>query len=509
MNKPNDGCIYTRKWIVDFMLDICGYTSDRDICAWKVIEPSCGTGSFMLRIIPRLLAAAKKRHLAWDCLENSLRGYDTDAAALHVAREATRKLLRASGVDGDMAKRLVDTWYVQRDFVETNISDADLVIGNPPYIRATDIAMENRNRYMESLETFTRGTDIYIAFFEKGLKSLDTGGKLCFICSDRWRRNQFGARLRDFIKRQHFGVHINGQMHNVDAFEAQVTAYPSVTLIDRSGDRAVEAECNEHFDATAAHALLKDLGVVDGAIRDAYTVAPFARGNPYEEYPLITEAGVHIGIGIATGRDKVFVTTDKDAVEPERMVPLAYARDINNHQFPRHAKHWLVNPWQNGRLADLSAYPRLERYFLANEESLKKRHVAQKKPADWYRTIDKLKPGLCESKKLLIRDMSDKTEPIYDDGKLYPHHNLYWMTSDTWDLKVLGGILISDTVYDMMLQNSVDMRGGVIRNQAQYLRKLRVPCYESIAESDREALRVSFEKNDREMASRICERLYA
>ena len=57
MNKPNDGCIYTRKWIVDFMLDICGYTSDRDICAWKVIEPSCGTGSFMLRIIARLLAA--------------------------------------------------------------------------------------------------------------------------------------------------------------------------------------------------------------------------------------------------------------------------------------------------------------------------------------------------------------------------------------------------------------------------------------------------------------------
>ena len=157
----------------------------------------------------------------------------------------------------------------------------------------------------------------------------------------------------------------------------------------------------------------------------------------------------------------------------------------------------------------MSDYPRLERYFLANEESLKKRHVAQKNPADWYRTIDKLKPGLCESKKLLIRDMSDKTEPIYDDGKLYPHHNLYWMTSDTWDLKVLGGILISDTVYDMMLQNSVDMRGGVIRNQAQYLRKLRVPCYESIAESDREALRVSFEKNDREMASRICERLYA
>ncbi|WP_294157775.1 Eco57I restriction-modification methylase domain-containing protein [uncultured Selenomonas sp.] len=509
MNKSNDGCIYTRPWVVDFMLDACGYTEQQPLSAWRVVEPSCGEGSFVLRMAERLIASARRDGVDMAQLNDAIRAYDTDAGALAVARANTLKLLEHLGVEAVDAEALVEAWFVHQDFIEAECLDVDLVIGNPPYVRATDIDESIRERYQNLLETFTRGTDLYIAFFEKGLKSLKEGGRLCFICSDRWRRNQFGAKLRAFIAAHAFGVRLHCQMHGVDAFESQVTAYPAVTLIDRSGEAAREVVCDTQFDAAAARQLARALARNEAEDGASYVFQSDAQEEKYAGCPLITDAGVEIGIGIATGRDNVFVTTDEDAVESERMVPLAYARDIEDNQFPQPVRHWLVNPWQDGKLVNLADYPRLSQYFYENEASLKKRHVAQKKPSDWYRTIDKLKPGLCESKKLLIRDMSDKTEPIYDDGELYPHHNLYWMTSETWDLKVLGGILISDAVYDMMSQNSVDMRGGVIRNQAQYLRKLRVPRYEGISPADREALRRSFERNDRAAASRICERLYA
>lgn len=33
--------------------------------------------------------------------------------------------------------------------------------------------------------------------------------------------------------------------------------------------------------------------------------------------------------------------------------------------------------------------------------------------------------------------------PVLDDGQTYPHHNLYFVTSQKWDLRVLGGLLLS------------------------------------------------------------------
>ena len=32
--------------------------------------------------------------------------------------------------------------------------------------------------------------------------------------------------------------------------------------------------------------------------------------------------------------------------------------------------------------------------------------------------------------------------PVLDEGSFYPHHNLYFVTSDAWDLQVLGGLLV-------------------------------------------------------------------
>jgi hypothetical protein len=128
---------------------------------------------------------------------------------------------------------------------------------------------------------------------------------------------------------------------------------------------------------------------------------------------------------------------------------------------------------------------------------------------EWYRTIDKSKRRLLRQPKLLLRDLADRPEPILDTGHLYPHQNPYWITSTIWDLEVLGGILISDFASQWMRENSVTMRGGVIRNQAQYLRKQKFPEYDSISERNHESLKRAFNNWNVALATSICKELYA
>src|SRR5688572_30065191 len=49
--------IYTRAEIVDFMLDLSGYSPSRDLAKTRLLEPSFGGGDFLLAAIRRLMAS--------------------------------------------------------------------------------------------------------------------------------------------------------------------------------------------------------------------------------------------------------------------------------------------------------------------------------------------------------------------------------------------------------------------------------------------------------------------
>ena len=67
---------------------------------------------------------------------------------------------------------------------------------------------------------------------------------------------------------------------------------------------------------------------------------------------------------------------------------------------------------------------------------------AQKTPANWYRTIDRITPTLASRPKLLIPDIKGEAHIVFEDGQLYPHHNLYYVTSDQWELRPLQACLL-------------------------------------------------------------------
>src|SRR5690606_21652731 len=110
----------------------------------------------------------------------------------------------------------------------------------------------------------------------------------------------------------------------------------------------------------------------------------------------------------------------------------------------------------------------------------KERYVAKKSPDAWYKTIDRVNPALIDQPKLLLQDMNSQITPVYEGGGHYPHHNLYTVTSTNWDLKVLGGLLLSSIAQAFVEAYGVKMRGRTLRFQSQYLRTIRVPNPSSI-----------------------------
>src|SRR3569832_1669568 len=55
------GAVFTKRVVVEFILDLAGYTIDQPLHRFRLLEPSFGDGSFLLVIVERLLIAYTKQ----------------------------------------------------------------------------------------------------------------------------------------------------------------------------------------------------------------------------------------------------------------------------------------------------------------------------------------------------------------------------------------------------------------------------------------------------------------
>ena len=110
--------------------------------------------------------------------------------------------------------------------------------------------------------------------------------------------------------------------------------------------------------------------------------------------------------------------------------------------------------------------------------------------------------------KLLIPDIAGSNEVVFDAGKYHPHHNLYFVTSETWDMEVLGGLLSSKVALFFVWSYAVKMRGGYLRFQAQYLRRIRVPLPGSLSVAMSDAIRSAFRERDFPRLDALAQEVY-
>ena len=524
------GAIFTRSEVVDFILDLAGYTEDQLLHEKRLLEPSFGGGDFLLPIIQRLLSAwraARPNGTAVDDLGDALRAVELHHDTFRSTYAAVVALLKREGLSANAATALADRWLSQGDFLLAPLEGQfDFVVGNPPYVRPELIPAPLLAEYRSRYQTMYDRADIYIPFIERSLTALSAGGNLGFICADRWMKNRYGGPLRSLVaERFHLKVYVD--MVDTPAFHSDVIAYPAITIISREGGGATRIAHRPSIDRAtlttlagllSAPTLPKDAGPVRELARVTNGAEPWLLESSDQmalirrlegAFPLLEEAGCKVGIGVATGADKAFIGDFESLnVEPDRKLPLVTTKDIMTGEVQWRGQG-VINPFaESGGLVDLGEYPRLRRYLEARRDVIAGRHCAKKAPANWYRTIDRITPALAARPKLLIPDIKGESHIVFEGGELYPSHNLYYVTSDDWDLRALQAVLLSAVSRLFVATYSTKMRGGFLRFQAQYLRRIRIPRWADVPEPLRRELAEAAIKRDVQACNRAVFRLY-
>jgi Eco57I restriction-modification methylase/TaqI-like C-terminal specificity domain len=499
------GAIYTKSAVVEFLLDLVGYVPSEPLYQKRLLEPCFGGGEFLLAAARRLIKASKLSGKKHD-LVNCIRAVELHKHTFEITKLKLLALLTEHGCMQAEQTRLVSSWLISGDFLLQPIEGFfDYVVGNPPYVRQEMIRPALLSQYRKLYATLYDRADLYVPFFERSLMLLSAQGQFAFICADRWTKNKYGGPLRAMVAKD-FRLRAYIDMSDTAAFDSDVIAYPAITLIDRvkgGPTMAVkqldlsEAELMKVAMALRAGQSNAELGVT--LVEDACSGAePWVLSSLpkrtllrrlEQRFPTLAEAGCKVGIGVATGADKVFIASmEKLDVESSRKIPLVTTKDISGGTV-----EWtglgVINPFEDdGKLVDLSIYPKLKAHFERHRETIAGRHVAQKASANWYRTIDRITPSLAVRPKLLIPDIKGSAHVVFEEGKLYPHHNLYFVVSEHWDLRALQAVLLSVVARQFVAAYSTMMRGGYLRFQAQYLRRICIPAWGEVSVPMRQRL---------------------
>ena len=170
------GAIFTKREVVDFILDLLGYVPDRALYRHRILEPSFGEGDFLLIVVERLLEAWKRqndRHDEFGSLKDSIRAVELHTASFAATRRKVIILLTLEGIAPHTAEQLAEKWLICGDFLLAPLPGGfDHVVGNPPYIRQELIPDVLIAEYRARYDTIFDRADLYVPFIERSLNLL-------------------------------------------------------------------------------------------------------------------------------------------------------------------------------------------------------------------------------------------------------------------------------------------------------------------------------------------------
>ncbi len=493
-SESDKGQIYTRPEVVEFMLTAIGLNTADDFKNARILEPSCGEGEFVVAIVNRLVNLPKRRPTVKQ-LARQLLAVDLVASSLEIAKKKVALILDARGYSKIEITSLLNQWFISTDFLLEDIApDFTHIIGNPPYVRVENIPKTLLNEYRSRFTTMTNRADLYIPFYEKCLSLLINGGRLSFICTDRWTKNIYGKSLRQLVN-DDFSLELFIDLYGVEAFEKDVMTYPAITQIVKGKSDQTILKHETDFSHDEANEVLSAIKGETTTLQARKSIVngdePWLLGSSDEialirklekKFSLLESTGCKVFIGAATGANKVYIIDASKVgsdIEEERLLPVVTANELKGGSIAWHGKY-LINTYDDNGVVNLSDYPKLANYLNSHKDALCKRHVAQKDTSKWFKTIDRVYKDRAKMEKLLIPDISSDPIVLYDNGQYHPNNSIYYICSEEWNLHALRVVLLSNVTKLFISTYSTKIAKGYLRFQSQHLRKIRLPCWDEI-----------------------------
>lgn len=233
MTTQKNQCQYmTPKKIVEMILDEIDYTNE-NVLKKTIIEPSFGDGNFLIQIIKRIVEQGKKNQLSSNQLSNIIKqhvfGIEKDEILYQKTINRLNKYLNKYKISINWNKNLFcgDTLLLYHQFE----NKFDYVVGNPPFVRIHNI--DNEYRKVFDKFQFTNGMiDLYIIFYEIGIKILNDIGKLGFISPNSFLKNTSQQTFRNYLIKNKYLSHIYD--FKTSKIFSDASTYTCICILDKN-----------------------------------------------------------------------------------------------------------------------------------------------------------------------------------------------------------------------------------------------------------------------------------
>lgn len=113
----------------------------------------------------------------------------------------------------------------------------DAVIGNPPYVRHELIRDQKPALQKAFPATYSGTADLYVYFYEQGMKLLRSGGRMSYVVTNKWLRAGYAEKLREHFATQGW-IEFVADFGHAKHFFPDADVFPSVVVVRKPEDGA-------------------------------------------------------------------------------------------------------------------------------------------------------------------------------------------------------------------------------------------------------------------------------
>lgn len=364
------GRFYTPEFIVDNILDLSGYHG-QTILRKNAIDNSCGDGAFLVAIVNRYCEEFLKYSSDLQSLSQELSNY---IHGIEIDEIECRKCIENLNHAVKKYKLYNIKWDVlcaDTLFIDKYNGKMDFVLGNPPYVR-----VHNLGNSFDDIKKFSFSqngmTDLYIVFYEIGIKMLNESGTLGYITPSSFFNSLAGKYMRSYLVENN----LIDKIVNLKHFQAFTsTTYTTITIL-KNNRKINTIECYQFEDKNNFPYYVDTLSVNDYYIDDNFY---FADKKSLNELKAILSFHTRkdcfaVKNGFATLADSFFIGNF----------------DFNKFTIPvvkasTGKRYKCIFPYSQGKLIpyqELTEEVEIKKYYESNKETLLKRSLI--KSGDWY-----------------------------------------------------------------------------------------------------------------------------